>query len=100
MLIKYLPVLTLLLTLTQAAALANPFTGIDTSDLDKRSCMYNCECQPDVTPGLYCGYCYAVKSCTSGACFDDVYQCGPGGSCCVYGPGVRESCVNRQGPGC
>ncbi|PUU73217.1 hypothetical protein B9Z19DRAFT_1095568 [Tuber borchii] len=98
MLIKSLPVLTLFLTLTHAAALANPFTGIDTSDLAKRDCTPGCTCASGVSPGLYCGYCAAVTSCTSAGCFDNVYQCGNGGSCCSYG--YRTSCANRQGPGC
>ncbi|PUU73024.1 hypothetical protein B9Z19DRAFT_1095983, partial [Tuber borchii] len=96
MLIKSLPILTLFLTLTHAAALANPFTGIDTSDLAKRACTSSCSCDPSASPGLYCGYCWAVTSCLSGDCFNDVYQCGTGGNCYCFGR--RDSCVARDGP--
>ncbi|PUU79993.1 hypothetical protein B9Z19DRAFT_976845, partial [Tuber borchii] len=70
------------------------------SDLDKRdNCIYNCECDKNVSPGLYCGYCLAVTSCKFGQpCYNDVFQCGHGGNCCTFG--VRKPCQNRQGPGC
>lgn len=93
---KSLPVVTLFLTLTHAVALTNPFTGVDTSDLDKPSCTYNCKCDPSYPGGLYCGYCLAVTSCVSEDCEKDVYQCGTGGDCCVFG--VRDSCESFQGP--
>ncbi|PUU77968.1 hypothetical protein B9Z19DRAFT_1049296 [Tuber borchii] len=100
MLLKVLPVLTLFLVLTHAAALANPFTEPDTSDLEKRDCKPDgCKCNPSYPPGLYCGYCAAlpVSSCPiGGACEKNVYQCGTGGKCCNYG--VRNSCKARDGP--
>ena len=99
-LLKSLPVLILFLTLTHAAALANPFAGVDTSDLDTRSdpnCIYNCKCEPNASPGVYCGYCWAVKSCPLGSpCNNDVYQCGHNGNCCSFGK--RDSCAKGADP--
>ncbi|CUS10971.1 unnamed protein product [Tuber aestivum] len=98
-LLKTLPIIALFLTLTHAVALANPFTEPDTNDLEKRACDNDgCKCDPSYSAGLYCGHCLAVKSCQSGACLDNVYQCGRGGKCCNYG--VRTSCKNDNGPGC
>ncbi|PWW80893.1 hypothetical protein C7212DRAFT_274324 [Tuber magnatum] len=99
MLLKPISVLALFLTLTHAVAIANPFTALDTSDLEKRDCNHgSCKCDPSYSPGLYCGYCMAVKSCKSGSCLNSVYQCGSGGKCCSYG--FRTSCKNSDGPGC
>ncbi|KAG0641861.1 hypothetical protein HOY80DRAFT_1134977 [Tuber brumale] len=96
MLLKPLPILALFLTLTHAAALADPFAEAD-SDLEKRACVSDgCKCDSSYSAGLYCGYCAAVKSCTSSSCFKNVYQCGSGGKCCNYG--VRTSCKNFDGP--
>ncbi|KAG0132800.1 hypothetical protein HOY82DRAFT_557525 [Tuber indicum] len=96
MLLNLLPILALFLTLAHAAALANPFAKPDTSALEKRACVYDgCECDP-AAHGQYCGYCPSVRSCTMQSCYGDVYQCGPGGSCCKYGP--RDSCQIEGGP--
>ncbi|PWW76204.1 hypothetical protein C7212DRAFT_279135 [Tuber magnatum] len=99
MLLKPLPFLALFLTLTHAAALANPFAEPDDiSELDKRACTYDgCKCSTSYSAGLYCGYCAAVITCKNGKpCEDNVYQCGAGGKCCNYG--VRNSCKHNQGP--
>ncbi|KAG0134859.1 hypothetical protein HOY82DRAFT_515710 [Tuber indicum] len=98
MLLKPIPVLALFFTLTHAAALANPFAEADTSDLEKRACVYDgCKCSTSWSPGLYCGYCAAVTTCKNGyPCEDNVYQCGTGGKCCNYG--VKTTCKNNQGP--
>ncbi|KAK4098740.1 hypothetical protein N658DRAFT_560934 [Parathielavia hyrcaniae] len=59
-----------------------------------------CPCSSYARPGLWCGYCTrpvdAIYKCTSGACLNEVFQCGGGGACCSYG--YRNSCANRRGP--
>jgi len=97
MLLRLLLILALFLTLAHAAPLADPFAEPHTSDPKKIECIYDgCECDTSFSPGIYCGYCSAVKSCTVMSCSGNVYQCGDDGECCNYG--VRISCKKWEGP--
>jgi hypothetical protein len=65
------------------------------AQLEKRACS----CAKVKDPGLYCGYCYEVTSCTlknPNKCFDKVYECSRTGSCYEYG--YRGSCKRGEGP--
>lgn len=53
-----------------------------------------CTCARGSRQDQYCGYCSAVTSCRTGACFDKVYECNPQGGCSEYGP--RDSCRLRR----
>ncbi|KAF3908985.1 hypothetical protein ABW20_dc0107544 [Dactylellina cionopaga] len=76
---------------------ADPGTRV-TSDLvdeplDKRACTYNnCACRSGTSPGVYCGWCYAVTAAGNGGSWGDAYQCSSSGSCCRYG--ARSSCAS------
>ena len=52
-----------------------------------------CACATGSPQGEYCGYCADVISCgDQNDCFLDVYECNPGGGCCLYG--YRDSCAS------
>ncbi|KAF2818766.1 hypothetical protein CC86DRAFT_256140, partial [Ophiobolus disseminans] len=67
----------------------NHTTEAEPAAVDKRACT----CQKVDNAGLYCGYCWAVKT---GYVNGNVYWCNKQGGCDDLGR--RTSCVNRNGP--
>ncbi|MCP2319238.1 hypothetical protein APR12_004605 [Nocardia amikacinitolerans] len=59
------------------------------------ACVENgCKCRPGTSPGVYCGWCYAVTHAGEGGAWSDVFQCASNGRCCRWGP--RPSCADSD----
>jgi hypothetical protein len=60
-----------------------------------QNCIPNgCKCRPGTSQGQYCGWCDAVTNAGNGGKWSDMFECGPSGQCCRYGP--RTVCQDPE----